>query len=696
MNSITKIVKENSECRTPIVVLKEDADGSVDRVVDVVKRVASSCDSYVEHVHANIDDELVSIGKRIDTAIINGDWLLITFGVRFTIPDFLRFVGRRLFTIMPDNDKRPNMELFRLWLCLDKTVQQPLVFKHVALQLDLRVIHQEKGNEVGSEHRMHSGPPLTQMSAQIKKPISASQSSVPPRPESSRRSAPAPVSKQQQSQSAVSRQYEEEIPLDDSACDDEAEFETAAINHSSHQTLSGLSTASASDPMAAAVEGGSTCSSRPTSTKVGALFHRRLELSAGRRPTSSGSRAAEIRNLRIQSAQLSRQVASVSASPKIMSARLLPSTNDVSPSVAHEPARPARDTANHASRPPSSHVTSPSEDSFQRTSSEVLQKLHCAMMRAFTYSEPNALRMQQLLLEFADSVFHDPSNPSNATTNSADSFVESRSMLPTHDFKRLVVDEVLKVDGDVTLRRGLWRSVDVLLEQMSCEQFAAAWSTLARIRCFLKHPHVSSPLAVLRDVTSPLTYVVYPYPSNGPLPSSLRRIDQHGPTAHVVTTALHVTRSVAVALQFLHDEGFVHRDLSAQQILDFGGNTYQLRITGRCKKIEPDGGSPAEGVATRWASPDALFTGRFHPEDDVWSLGILIWEVLTLCREIPYSDLPLKDEVAAALARGDVIRCPDAFKNHFIWTKIAAPCFNSRMRRPSLCSIIELIDQHMS
>ena len=32
----------------------------------------------------------------------------------------------------------------------------------------------------------------------------------------------------------------------------------------------------------------------------------------------------------------------------------------------------------------------------------------------------------------------------------------------------------------------------------------------------------------------------------------------------------------------------------------------------------------------RWMSPEALVDGIFTPESDVWSYGILMWEVLTL------------------------------------------------------------------
>ena len=34
--------------------------------------------------------------------------------------------------------------------------------------------------------------------------------------------------------------------------------------------------------------------------------------------------------------------------------------------------------------------------------------------------------------------------------------------------------------------------------------------------------------------------------------------------------------------------------------------------------------------ALRWVSPEGLQLGQFHHEDDVWSFGVLLWEVLTL------------------------------------------------------------------
>lgn len=60
-----------------------------------------------------------------------------------------------------------------------------------------------------------------------------------------------------------------------------------------------------------------------------------------------------------------------------------------------------------------------------------------------------------------------------------------------------------------------------------------------------------------------------------------------------------------------------------------------------CRRL-PERGVDLIGVAAplafRWLPLESLLEGRFQVDTDVWSFGILFWEVLSCARYLPYSE----------------------------------------------------------
>ena len=173
----------------------------------------------------------------------------------------------------------------------------------------------------------------------------------------------------------------------------------------------------------------------------------------------------------------------------------------------------------------------------------------------------------------------------------------------------------------------------------------------------LTHPNIAAIYDVLDVDSHP--YIVMEYVEGESLADVLRR----GPLP--LEQALTVALEVAEALAAAHVKGVIHRDLKPANIsltsdghakvLDFGlakgpGSTRHPSLPGQLATITAAGqvmGTPG------YSSPEQLVGAAADPRDDIYSLGIVLFELLTGRR-------PFEAEDALGLAVATMTRTPPA------------------------------------
>ena len=104
-------------------------------------------------------------------------------------------------------------------------------------------------------------------------------------------------------------------------------------------------------------------------------------------------------------------------------------------------------------------------------------------------------------------------------------------------------------------------------------------------------------------------------------------------------------KQISNGCDYLEKEHVIHRDLRAANVLVDENNQAKVSDFGLAKLMKERNGQMDDYLANentkfpiRWTAPEAMLYKRFSSKSDVWSMGVLIWEVVTLGKT-PYPGL---------------------------------------------------------
>ncbi|XP_039651090.1 ephrin type-A receptor 6-like isoform X2 [Perca fluviatilis] len=139
--------------------------------------------------------------------------------------------------------------------------------------------------------------------------------------------------------------------------------------------------------------------------------------------------------------------------------------------------------------------------------------------------------------------------------------------------------------------------------------------------------------------------IVVEYMENGALDSFLRARDGQ----FTVLQLVGMLRGIAVGMTYLSDMGYIHRDIAARNILVDENLVCKVSDFGMSRVLEddePEAAYNATGgkIPIRWTAPESIAYGKFSTVSDVWSYGIVMWEVMSY-GERPYWEMSNQDVI---------------------------------------------------
>uniref|UniRef100_A0A8D0LBG2 Mast/stem cell growth factor receptor n=1 Tax=Sphenodon punctatus TaxID=8508 RepID=A0A8D0LBG2_SPHPU len=160
---------------------------------------------------------------------------------------------------------------------------------------------------------------------------------------------------------------------------------------------------------------------------------------------------------------------------------------------------------------------------------------------------------------------------------------------------------------------------------------------------------------------------------------------------------LSFSYQVAKGMGFLASKNCIHRDLAARNILLTHGRITKICDFGLARDIRNDSNYVVKGNArlpVKWMAPESIFECVYTFESDVWSYGILLWELFSLGSS-PYPGMPVDSRFYKQIKEGYRMFSPEYAPVEMY--QIMKTCWDADpVQRQTFKQIVQLIEQQLS
>uniref|UniRef100_A0AAX7VRS6 receptor protein-tyrosine kinase n=1 Tax=Astatotilapia calliptera TaxID=8154 RepID=A0AAX7VRS6_ASTCA len=153
---------------------------------------------------------------------------------------------------------------------------------------------------------------------------------------------------------------------------------------------------------------------------------------------------------------------------------------------------------------------------------------------------------------------------------------------------------------------------------------------------------------------------------------------------------LSFSYQVAKGMEYITSRNCIHRDLAARNILLTHGRVAKICDFGLARDITTDASYVLRGNArlpVKWMSPESIFDCVYTIESDVWSYGILLWEIFSLGNS-PYPGMQVGSAFYRMIQEGHRMSRPEYAPTEMYDMMLS--CWNhDPLKRPSFKKLVE-------
>ncbi|KPP63702.1 fibroblast growth factor receptor 4-like [Scleropages formosus] len=245
-------------------------------------------------------------------------------------------------------------------------------------------------------------------------------------------------------------------------------------------------------------------------------------------------------------------------------------------------------------------------------------------------------------------------------------------------------------------------AVKMLKDNATDKDLADLISEMELMKVMDKHKNIINLLGVCTQ-DGPL-YVLVEYAAKGSLREYLRARRPPGMDYTFDVTKvpeeqltfkdlLSCAYQVARGMEYLASKRCIHRDLAARNVLVTDDNVMKIADFGLARgvhHIDYYKKTTNGRLPVKWMAPEALFDRVYTHQSDVWSFGVLMWEIFTLGGS-PYPGIPV-EELFKLLKEGHRMDKPSNC-THELYMKMRECWHAVPSQRPTFKQLVDELDQ---
>ncbi|XP_030628693.1 fibroblast growth factor receptor 2 isoform X4 [Chanos chanos] len=268
-------------------------------------------------------------------------------------------------------------------------------------------------------------------------------------------------------------------------------------------------------------------------------------------------------------------------------------------------------------------------------------------------------------------------------------------------FGQVVMAEAVGIDKDRP-KEAMTVAVKMLKGDATEKDLSDLVSEMEMMKMIGRHKNIINLLGACTQ-DGPL-YVIVEYASKGNLREYLRarrppgmeysydiaRVSDEPLTfKDLVSCAYQVARG----MEYLASQKCIHRDLAARNVLVTESNVMKIADFGLARdvhNIDYYKKTTNGRLPVKWMAPEALFDRVYTHQSDVWSFGVLLWEIFTLGGS-PYPGIPV-EELFKLLKEGHRMDKPGNCTNELYM--LMKDCWHAvSSHRPTFSQLVEDLDR---
>ncbi|XP_076982347.1 fibroblast growth factor receptor 2 isoform X5 [Tamandua tetradactyla] len=271
-------------------------------------------------------------------------------------------------------------------------------------------------------------------------------------------------------------------------------------------------------------------------------------------------------------------------------------------------------------------------------------------------------------------------------------------------FGQVVMAEAVGIDKDKP-KEAVTVAVKMLKDDATEKDLSDLVSEMEMMKMIGKHKNIINLLGACTQ-DGPL-YVIVEYASKGNLREYLRArrppgmeysydINRVPEEQMTFKDLVSCTYQLARGMEYLASQKCIHRDLAARNVLVTENNVMKIADFGLARDINnidyykktTNGRLPV-----KWMAPEALFDRVYTHQSDVWSFGVLMWEIFTLGGS-PYPGIPV-EELFKLLKEGHRMDKPANCTNELYM--MMRDCWHAvPSQRPTFKQLVEDLDRTLT